>query len=103
MLCGMGSEAVPLSPVHKSEAFFLDPACARMHGRDARATKQSSIFLISSGVPPPIANTRHILSMLSDVRLVFEELVLQILLQIRRLGAELGEAIDDIAGQVKSV
>src|SRR5580658_6630171 len=53
--------------------------------------------------PLPVADFRHVLAVLIDIDLVFDELVLDHLLQISALDAQLRQAIDDVLHQVKSI
>jgi hypothetical protein len=53
--------------------------------------------------PFPVPDFWKILAMLVDVVLVFDELVLHHLLQIRSLGAQMRHAIDHIPQQVEPV
>lgn len=61
-------------------------------------------YLLSFGATPlPVPDFRHVLAVLVDVRLVLDELVLELLLQIDALVAGLRQAIDRVHHEVKAV
>ena len=55
------------------------------------------------GCPFPVANLRQILAVLIDVELVLYKFVLAQLLEIRALGPESRNAIDDILNQMEAI
>src|SRR5260221_8256808 len=53
--------------------------------------------------PRPIADFRHILAVSLDVMLVFDEFVLELLLQVDALAARLRQAIDGVDHEMEAV
>src|SRR5882757_11212636 len=51
--------------------------------------------------PRPIADFRHVIAVFHDVALVPDELIAQVLLEVRRHVAQAGDAVHRVAGQVK--
>src|SRR5262249_52523442 len=68
----------------------------RLGGRTARR---------GGGLAPPLParDLRHVVAVLADVQLVFDELVAARLLRVRRPRAELRQAIDHIGHQVEAI
>jgi hypothetical protein len=53
-------------------------------------------FVIARLLPLPVTDFRHVLAVLIDVMLVLDELVLDHLLQVRALGAQIPQAIHHV-------
>src|SRR5580704_19253406 len=53
--------------------------------------------------PLPVANFRHVLAVLIDIDLVLDKLVLDHLLQIGTLNAQLRQTIDNVLHQMESI
>ncbi len=58
---------------------------------------------ISGNIPLPVFHFRHIVAVLSNIFFVIEQFIAEVLLHVRGAGAQLRNAIDYIAHQVKSI
>ena len=56
-----------------------------------------------SMLPFPVANLRHVLSVSADILLVLDELVLDLLLEVRALGAQPRQAVNHVLHQMEAV